>query len=138
MLGDAGKNSKVRIAYFALGTATVVFGMVIHFHGFWIPRAARDAIGDALWATMLACWISVITPQTRPTKRYCVALLLCFAVELSQLWHTPVLDYGRSTHVGQLVLGSGFDPRDFAAYAFGVMVFVWLDRRWILRSERQI
>ena len=34
------------------------------------------------------------------------------------------LDVVRSTTVGHLVLGSGFDPRDFAAYAGGVLAAV--------------
>ena len=35
---------------------------------------------------------------------------------MSQLYHTPTLDAIRATQAGQLVLGSGFDPRDLAAY----------------------
>lgn len=119
----------IRRLYFALGVATVVVGLVVRFHGEGMASGARDVIGDALWATMIACWISMIAPSLRPSTRYVAALLVCFAVETSQLWRTPALDYARSTRIGPLVLGSGFDPRDFVAYAIGIAGFIGFDRR---------
>lgn len=56
---------------------------------------------------------------------------------LLPMWHTPALDYARSTRLGQLVLGSGFDPRDFGAYTIGIPGFIWFDRRWTLRSRSE-
>ena len=112
----------------------MVVGLVVHCYGDWMPGRARDVTGDALWATMMACWISAIAPSLRPSTRYVVALLFCFAVETSQLWHTPVLEYARSTRLGPLVLCSGFDPRDFVAYTLGVLVFIWFDQR-LLRNR---
>jgi hypothetical protein len=41
----------------------------------------------------------------------------------------PVLDALRRTTAGHLALGSGFDRRDFAAYAGGVLAAVLLERR---------
>ena len=61
-------------------------------------------------------------------SRAAVALAICFAVEFSQLWHLPILDALRRTTAGHLVLGSGFDLRDFAAYAAGVLAAVLLER----------
>jgi hypothetical protein len=59
--------------------------------------------------------------------RAAVALAICFAVEASQLVHTPALDALRATTPGRLVLGSGFDPRDLLAYAGGVLAALALD-----------
>lgn len=117
------------VRYLAGGVLAVLLGLIVHFHGGWMSAAARDVIGDALWALMMACWISAIAPKSRPGVRYVGALAVCFAVETSQLWHTSALDYARSTSVGRLVLGSGFDVRDFAAYTLGVLVFVLVDSR---------
>lgn len=47
--------------------------------------------------------------------------MICAAVETSQLYHPSWLDAIRATRPGQLVLGSGFVPRDFASYGLGVM-----------------
>jgi hypothetical protein len=60
--------------------------------------------------------------------RAAVALACCFAVEFSQLVHLPALDALRQTTAGHLALGSGFDRRDFAAYAAGVLAAVLLER----------
>lgn len=52
---------------------------------------------------------------------------ICFAVEASQLFHTPGLDAFRATTVGQLVLGSGFDSLDLASYTAGVLAAALLE-----------
>jgi hypothetical protein len=49
-------------------------------------------------------------------------------VEVSQLYHRPWLDDLRATSFGHLVLGSGFDPRDFLCYLLGVAVAAGLER----------
>jgi hypothetical protein len=41
--------------------------------------------------------------------------------------HTPALDAMRRTTAGHLVLGSGYDARDLAAYALGVLLAVSLE-----------
>jgi hypothetical protein len=46
---------------------------------------------------------------------------------VSQAFHTPWLDAMRANRLGQLVLGSGFDPRDFVAYAIGIVGAACLD-----------
>jgi hypothetical protein len=60
--------------------------------------------------------------------RALAALAVCFAVELSQLFHTPILDEIRRTVPGHLLLGSGYEPRDFVAYAAGVFAAALLVR----------
>jgi hypothetical protein len=54
-------------------------------------------------------------------------------VEVSQLYHAPAIDALRATFVGALVLGSGFDLRDLAAYALGVASALLLDVALIVR-----
>jgi hypothetical protein len=103
---------------FALGTIAV--GLLVHLRGAWLGPAARDVAGDALWAAMLAAWVGALVPRVSVGARSGVAYLGCVGVELSQLYHAPALDAIRATRVGHLVLGSGFDPRDLAAYAAGV------------------
>jgi uncharacterized protein DUF2809 len=69
---------------------------------------------------MIVWWIGVAVPQVALRIRALAALAVCFAVESSQQFHTPMLDAIRRTVPGHLVLGSGYDPRDFVAYAAGV------------------
>lgn len=117
-----------RLAYVALAVATIVLGLIVHFHGDALGPTARDMMGDAIWAAMIAWWVAAIVPGTSLWTRSVAAVTICFAVELSQLYHTPALDTLRRTTIGQLTLGSGFDPRDLAAYAVGVLVAALLER----------
>jgi hypothetical protein len=99
----------------------IALGLLVHETGLGLPPAARDFLGDALWAVMTFAWFSVLWPRGSIGVRAVLAVSLCWIVEASQAYHTPSLDALRQTTVGQLVLGSGFDPRDLAAYALGVL-----------------
>ena len=85
-------------------------------------------LGDALWAAMIVWWVSAAAPSAPRSWRAAIALAFCFCVELSQMYRAPWLDAARRTSVGHLVLGSDFDPRDFAAYAAGVVAAVLVDK----------
>jgi len=117
-----------RTRYVALAAGTIALGLAVHWRGDALSPVVRDVLGDALWAAMVVWWISAIAPASRLPWRAAVALALCFAVEFGQLWRFPALDALRRTTAGHLVLGSGFDPRDFGAYAAGVLTAVLLER----------
>ena len=117
-----------RTRYVALAVGTIALGLTVHWRGDALSPVVRDVLGDALWAAMVVWWISAIAPASRLPWRAAVALALCFAVEFGQLWRFPALDALRRTTAGHLVLGSGFDPRDFGAYAAGVLTAVLLER----------
>jgi Protein of unknown function (DUF2809) len=111
-----------RARYLALAVITVAVGLVVFKHGAGLGPVARDVTGDALWAAMMFWGISAVAPGARLLVRGMVALSVCFVVETSQRLHTPALDAIRTTMLGRLVLGTGFDPRDFASYAGGVLM----------------
>ena len=113
-----------RLRYFILAIATIGVGLVVHFDGRVLSFRVRDILGDALWAMMMVWWMGVALPRVRLSVRGLAAFAICVAVELSQRYHTPSLDAARLTIAGQLILGSGYDPRDFLAYAAGVIVAV--------------
>ena len=118
-----------------LAAGTIAIGLAVHRHGQALAPDVRDMLGDALWAAMAFWLVSALAPTARRAWRAIASLAICVVVELSQLWHLPVLDGWRRTTVGQLTLGSGFDPRDFAAYAAGVIAGVLVERIF-LRSSR--
>ena len=113
--------ARARLTFIALALVTIVLGLWVHGNSALQP-VARDVLGDALWATMIAWWLGALIPRTGLAARSGAAFGSCLLVELSQLIHTPWLGAVRETTVGRLVLGSGFDPRDIAAYALGVAV----------------
>ena len=107
---------------------TIAVGLMVHLGGRSLPPVFRDVLGDALWAMMIVCWMGVAAPRLPLRTRGLAALAVCAGVELSQRYHTPFVDALRRTTPGHLVLGSGYDPRDFLAYAAGVVVAVVLAR----------
>jgi hypothetical protein len=119
---------RARAPYVALALGTIALGLGVHLGGAPLGRAVRDALGDALWAALVGWWMAAAARDAPLRTRAAVALGLSFAVELSQLYHTPGLDALRATRAGHLVLGSGFDPRDLAAYTAGVAATVLLER----------
>jgi hypothetical protein len=118
----------LRIRYAALAVGTIMLGLAVHRVHLGLPAVARDMLGDALWAVMIFCWLGVLIPRARWATRSALALAICFAVEASQLYRAPWLDAVRGTLPGHLVLGSGFDPRDFLSYSLGVAAAVLLER----------
>lgn len=119
--------SHLRARYIALMLATIAVGLLVHLRGEVFGQAARDVLGDALWAAMIVWCVGALSPGMRLLARSGVAYGVCAAVEVSQLYHAPTLDAIRATAAGHLVLGSGFDPRDLAAYALGVAAAALLD-----------
>lgn len=128
--------TRARLIYIALALVTIAAGLLVHEQGAALGPIARDVLSDALWATMIAWWVGALVPTARLVVRSAAAYSICAGVEVSQLYHTPALDAIRATTVGQLILGSGFDARDLAAYALGVAGAALLEatvaarRRW--------
>jgi hypothetical protein len=128
LLSDVTGRLRPRRRYLAFVVLTVALGLTVHFGASTPVSAWRDVLGDALWASMIFWGLSLIAPAAQPGARAAAALAVCFAVEFSQLYHTRALDALRGTAMGRLALGSGFDPRDLAAYAAGVLAAALLDR----------
>ena len=123
-----------RSVFLALACATIAVGLVVHLRGAALGPVVRDVLGDALWAMMIAWWAGVLAPRARLAVRSAAAYAVCAAVEVSQLYHAPALDAARATTLGHLVLGSGFDPRDLAAYGAGVALAALLESMAVARS----
>jgi hypothetical protein len=130
------RRLRARAAYLALALGTIAVGLAVHLGGAGLGPAARDVVGDALWAAMVAWWVGAAAPGAPLRARAAAALGLSFAVEVSQLVHTSALDALRATRAGHLVLGSGFDARDLAAYTAGVVAAVLLERAVLRRRTR--
>ena len=125
-----------RLWYLALAFVTIAAGLLVHLRGAALGAATRDVAGDALWAAMIMWLAGAAAPGARLAARCVAAYTLCVAVELGQLYHGAIVEVIRATEPGRLVLGSGFDPRDFGAYALGVAVAALLDAAIVSSSPR--
>lgn len=109
----------MRLKAALIAIASIAVGLAVHRLA---PASdARDIAGDAIWAFMMFWWVSVLVPTWSPARRAIGALALSWLVEFSQLSHAEWLEAARATRLGPLVLGTGFDPRDLASYALGVL-----------------
>jgi Protein of unknown function (DUF2809) len=125
-----------RRTYVAMALGTIAVGLVVHTRGNALGAVARDVVGDALWAAMMFWWISSVVPRSSRPARVAIALLVCAAVEVSQLSHASLLMTLRETRLGALVLGTGFDSRDLVSYTCGVAVAAIIDTRLLSRTRR--
>jgi hypothetical protein len=132
-MGSFGRHR--RASYLVAAIFTVAVGLAWHLSPAIAGAAMKDVVGDALWAVMMFWLVSFLVPSRPLTVRAALALSVCFAVEFSQLYHAPFIDSIRATLPGHLVLGSGFDPRDLLAYAFGVLGATVLER--VIRYMRR-
>jgi hypothetical protein len=126
-----------RAFFVALAFGTIGIGLLVHASDGALGPIARDVIGDALWAAMMLWWVSAVAPGAPLMARVAMAFAVCTGVELSQLIHAPALDAVRGTRLGHLVLGSGFDARDFAAYALGVITAALLEAAVVARIREK-
>lgn len=125
-----------RLTFVVLAVAAIAVGLLVHLRGTALGPVARDVLGDALWAAMIAWWLGALAPRAPLGVRSAVAYAICVGVEVSQRYHSPALDAARGTLLGQLVLGSGFDRRDFLAYAGGVAIAAVLEATIVFRYAR--
>lgn len=103
-----------------LAIVTVALGLASRRFSATLPDAVGLYTGDALWAATVYLAAAVIWPRTRIAHLTIGALVVSFAIEMSQLYHAPWIDDIRRTRVGALVLGFGFLWSDLACYTAGV------------------
>lgn len=148
MIADVPRGSRVgsatspaktmpalRTAYAALLLATVLLGLATRRYPAFLPDFVARYGGDTLWATMIFWMLAVLWPRARTLPLGLTALIVCLAVETSQLYHAPWIDAIRATRLGGLALGYGFLWSDVLCYAVGVCIAVVV-RQLVWRHDR--
>jgi hypothetical protein len=82
--------------------------------------------GDILWAAMIY-WGFRFLFAHEPKRTALYALVFCFLIEFSQLYHAPWIEQIRQNRLGGLVLGFGFLWSDLVCYSVGVFGSYWVD-----------
>ncbi|KUO76373.1 MAG: hypothetical protein APF77_06645 [Clostridia bacterium BRH_c25] len=96
----------------------------------YIPDIIDLFLGDSLWALMVYLFVRILFGNRPIKKAASISILFCFAIELSQLYHSPWIDTIRRTTLGGLILGYGFLWSDLAAYLLGIGFGIIVD--WII------
>ncbi|MEW9121632.1 MAG: DUF2809 domain-containing protein [Thermotaleaceae bacterium] len=101
----------------------------------YLPDYIDLYLGDALWALMIYGILGVLFRELSIKKIAIGALLFCYFIEFSQLYHRPWIDNIRSTTLGGLVLGHGFLWSDLMAYGIGIGIGVLIEKTFLLNKR---
>jgi hypothetical protein len=106
----------IRLPYAA--AAAALFALETAIALFVDDRVVRPFVGDSLAVILVYCALRAVMPLGRGMA-LALALATAFAVEFGQLFGVLDLLGLRGNPVARVVLGTGFDPMDFIAYAAG-------------------
>ena len=116
----------------------VAWGLASRAWPAMFPAVLGKYPGDALWALMIFVGLGALWPRATTARLGRAALLLCYGVELSQLYQAPWIVQVRAHTLGHLVLGSHFGWIDFIAYTVGVAFGVLAEALPYRYSGRQL
>lgn len=122
-----------RLIYLMAAIAVVVLGLSSRKYSRVLPEFLVSYAGDTLWALTAFLGVGMLFHRWS-TLRVCVtSLLFAFAIELSQLYHSPWVDQIRRTMVGGFILGYGFLWSDLFCYVVGISIGSTLEvlLKWI-------
>ena len=84
-------------------------------------------IGDILYDVMIYFGCRLIFINGSNYRKIIIPLLLCYAIELQQLYNAEWIIGIRNTTLGHYVLGQGFLWSDLLCYTAGVVMAFWID-----------
>ena len=121
------KPERRRLLQLAATVVVIALGLASRAFPQSLPDALGKYPGDALWAMMIVFGLGIFATRMRTWQLALWALLVCFAVEFSQLYQAPWIVGLRAHTLGHLVLGSFFGWADLIAYTAGVAVAAIVD-----------
>jgi len=111
----------------------VIMGLGSRYFALYLPRWVNLYFGDFLWAIMNFFLIGLIFRKKNTVWVIVIALVYCYFVEISQLYHFPWLETLRQTKLGGLILGRGFLWSDLISYTFGIAIGAFIERHVFLQ-----
>ncbi len=105
----------------------MILGLSSRKLSFVIPDFLDLYLGDVLWALMIFFMIAFFLPTIKTKLVAIIAVLFCFFIEGSQLYHAEWIDKIRHTTLGGLVLGYGFLWSDLVSYVIGIGIGVIIE-----------
>jgi len=113
---------KLRVKYFVLTCVIVLAGLLSRHYSF-IPLW----VGDVVWATMIYFILRFFYLGAGILKIALISIVLCYAIEFSQLYKAPWIDGMRHAFLGRMILGETFFWGDLVSYTFGILVGVVIE-----------
>lgn len=129
------RMNKTRVIYFLLICCIIILGLISREISF-VPLF----IGDMLWAIMIFLMIRFIFIDTDIKVIVLVSLMVCYMVEISQLYQAEWINNIRKTVPGRLILGQGFLWSDILSYTGGIIIaafFEWAKQKRRLNNSQR-
>ena len=124
---------KTRIVYFLTFLLLIAFGLMSRSH--WVPSLIYPYLGDALYAMMIFYLVATLFPLKSSATFMFSAIIICFTIELTQLYQAEWIRELRLNKLVGLVLGSGFMWSDLVAYLVGASGAYGLNQVFILKMK---
>ncbi|MFH6957574.1 DUF2809 domain-containing protein [Flavobacterium aquidurense] len=88
-------------------------------------------IGDFLYAVMMYVFIRILLIEKNSIQIMITSLLICYAIEFSQLYQAIWINELRNTLAGRYTLGQGFLWSDILAYTLGISLTFMIERMFL-------
>jgi len=131
------KPARNRIVYLLSVATVILLGLSSRKYAGYLPEYINTYLGDALWAVMIYLFTAVLLHDRKPLQIALVGLLVCYLIEISQLYHAPWIDAVRNNRLGGLVLGFGFLWTDIIAYTMGIGVILAIESVYFWSKQKK-
>lgn len=119
---------KFRFIYGIMVLLTIILGLCSRKFSYILPGFIAPYVGDILWALMVFLLVRFIFISLKTPYVAIIGICFSYIIELSQLYHSPLIDSIRKTTLGGLILGFGFLWSDLVCYLIGILIGVLVDR----------
>jgi len=123
-----------RLKYLMLAFGTMILGLASRSNELGIREFVTIYAGDTLWALLVFWLVRALKPSLPVLHSAFLATGFAYLIEFSQFYHAPWIDGIRSTTLGGLVLGFGFQLSDLICYFLGVCIGYVLNI-WVIRKQ---
>ncbi len=119
--------------YFLL--ALLLFGVEVIIALFFHDRFIRPVFGDFLVVMLVYCAVkSVLNIPVLPTA--IGVLLFAYGIEVFQYFHGLAWLGLEQNALARVVVGTGFSWEDIAAYTYGTMAILLLEKRKVTKQDK--
>ncbi len=123
-----------RLLYFGLIIFTIIIGLFSRSG--YIPEPITPYAGDILYATMFFFLFGFLFPKMTTHRAAAISILLCYGIEILQLYQADWIQNIRDYKLGGLILGHGFLWSDLLCYSIGGRLG-WLVEELIYPEEEK-
>ena len=118
------------LIYVSIIVTTIIMGLGSRYFAIYLPKWVNLYFGDLLWAFMIFFIFALIFREKSTLGIIVLALVYCYLIEISQIYHSPWIDNIRQTTIGHLILGRGFLWSDLISYTIGILAAGIIDKNF--------